>query len=393
MDQIKLLAKKYLEEMIAIREDLHANPELGHEEVYTQSVVESALNKHGIEHFRLAGTGVVGIIKGAKPGKTVLLRADMDALPIQEIAQVPYASKTPGKMHACGHDGHTAGLLGAAFILNDMKDSLQGTIKLMFQPAEETDGGALPMIEEGILNNPKVDAAFGLHLAGHLPEGQIQVKYGAMYGAPDEFEITIHGRGGHAASPEQTVDPISIAMQFISNAQNILTRRIDPMKPAVISFTSIHAGEGLNVIPETLYLGGTIRTLYPDTREIVSKMLNETLNSICDLNGATHELKYMPSYPPLINDDEMVSFAEKSLTNFFGADKVSQMEFATLGAEDFAYLAAKIPSSYHVVGIWEPGTPEPVHHHPAFQWRSKNLEITSSSLAIIAYDYLNQKDV
>lgn len=387
--KISELAKKHLERMIIAREYLHENPELGHEEYLTQAYVESILNELGIENYRLAGTGVVGLIHGNKPGKTVLLRADMDALPIQEIADVPYKSKNEGKMHACGHDGHTAGLLGAAMILNELKDELNGTVKLMFQPAEETDGGALPMIEEGILENPKVDAAFGLHLAGHLPAGTLQVKYGAMYGAPDEFEITIHGRGGHAANPEQTIDPISIAMQFMSNAQNILTRRIDPMKPAVISFTKIHAGEGLNVIPETLNLGGTIRTLYPETRELVSQYVQETLKSICDLNGATYDFTFMPSYPPLINNDEMVAFAEKSLTKQF-KDKVSQMEFATLGAEDFAYLAKYVPSSYHVVGIHTEGEPEPVHHHPAFAWDSSLLETTSASLAVIAYDFLTQ---
>lgn len=387
--KISELAKKHLPKMVSAREYLHAHPELGHEEFLTQAFVQETLTSLGIEHYPLAGTGVVGLIHGSKPGKTVLLRADMDALPIQEIADVPYKSTVDGKMHACGHDGHTAGLLGAAMILNELKDELSGTVKLMFQPAEETDGGALPMIEAGILENPKVDAAFGLHLAGHLPSGALQVKYGAMYGAPDEFEITIKGRGGHAASPEQTIDPISIAMQFMSNAQNILTRRIDPMKPAVISFTSIHAGEGLNVIPETLYLGGTIRTLYPETRELVSKYVQETLQSICDLNGATFSFGFMPSYPPLINDDAMVAFAENSLKRQFG-DKVSQMEFATLGAEDFAYLAKYVPSSYHVVGIHDEGKDEPVHHHPAFAWDSNLLETTSASLAVIAYDFLNQ---
>lgn len=383
------LASKHLNKMVQAREYLHANPELGHEEFLTQAYVEKTLDELGIEHHRLAGTGVCGLIHGNKPGKVVLLRADMDALPIQETVDVPFKSLVDGKMHACGHDGHTAGLLGAAMILNELKEELSGTIKLMFQPAEETDGGALPMIEEGILQNPSVDAAFGLHLAGHLPAGTLQVKYGAMYGAPDEFEITIQGRGGHAANPEQTIDPISIAMQFMSNAQNILTRRIDPMKPAVISFTSIHAGEGLNVIPDSLYLGGTIRTLYPETRELVSKYVQETLKSICDLNGASFSFKFMPSYPPLINNDEMVAFAEKSLKGQFG-DKVSQMDFATLGAEDFAYLAQHVPSSYHVVGIHDLDKDEPVHHHPAFAWDSSLLETTSASLAVIAYDFLNQ---
>ena len=388
-EKIAHLAQHYLPQMIASREYLHANPELAHEEYLTQEHVESMLDSLGIEHHRLAKTGVVGLIRGGHPGKTVLLRGDMDALPIQEETGVAYTSRVDGKMHACGHDGHTAGLLGAAMILNTMKDTLHGNVKLMFQPAEETDGGALPMIEEGILENPHVDAAFGLHLAGHLPFGTLQVRYGAMYGAPDEFEITIQGKGGHAASPEQTIDPISIAMQFMNNAQNLLTRRIDPMKPAVISFTSIHAGEGLNVIPDRLYLGGTIRTLYPDTRQQLAQGLQDTLAALCKVNGADYDFTFMPSYPPLINDDAMVAFAEKTLTKQFG-DAVSRMPFASLGAEDFAYLAERVPSSYHVVGIHDANTDEPVHHHPAFKWRSQLLEVSAASLAILAVDFLNQ---
>lgn len=383
-------AQRYLPEMIAVRRHLHMHPELAHEEYQTQAYVENFLNSLGIENHRLAGTGVVGLIKGKHPGKTVLLRADMDALPIEETADVEYKSLVPGKMHACGHDGHTAGLLGAAMILNDLREELHGNVKLMFQPAEETDGGALPMIEEGLLQNPTVDAAFGLHLAGHEPYGSVKVKYGAMYGAPDEFMIRIRGRGGHAASPEQTIDPISIAVQFIQNSQFIFTRRLDPIKPALVSFTSIHAGEGLNVIPDSCELGGTIRTMYPDSREEAASLLQETLASLCDLNGAKFEFEFMPSYPPLINDDAMTSFAHKSLENQFGKDIVSELEFPTLGAEDFSYLNLNVPSSYYNVGIWSEGKDEPIHHHPAFAWDDNILETTSSSLAVIAYDYLNQ---
>lgn len=387
---IKTLAKQYLPEMVSARRHFHENPELGHEEFQTQAYVQRVLTELGIENFPLAGTGVVGIIHGGKPGKTVLLRGDMDALPVLETADVPYKSKVDGLMHACGHDGHTAGLLGAAMILNDLKDEISGTIKLMFQPAEETDGGALPMIEEGILQNPTVDAAFGLHLGGHVPFGQIEVRYGAMYASPDEFEIVIHGSGGHAASPQQTIDPISLAVQFISNAQMILTRRIDPVKPAVISFTKINAGEGLNVIPETCSIGGTIRTMYPETRELVSRLVEETLASICTLNGATYDFEFFPSYPPLINNDAMTQLAENTFIKAFGADQVVQMPHPTMGAEDFAFLAENVPSSYYNVGIWEDGKPEPIHHHPLFQWNDDVLETCSASLAIIAVEYLNQ---
>ncbi len=246
------------------------------------------------------------------------------------------------------------------------------------------------MIEEGILQNPTVDAAFGLHLGGHVPFGQIEVRYGAMYASPDEFEIVIHGSGGHAASPQQTIDPISLAVQFISNAQMILTRRIDPVKPAVISFTKINAGEGLNVIPETCSIGGTIRTMYPETRELVSRLVEETLASICTLNGATYDFEFFPSYPPLINNDAMTQLAENTFIKAFGTDQVVQMPHPTMGAEDFAFLAENVPSSYYNVGIWEDGKPEPIHHHPLFQWNDDVLETCSASLAIIAVEYLNK---
>ena len=390
-DKLLNLAKQFHPEMVKARRYFHENPELAHEEFKTQAYVMAVLDELDIPNHALADTGVVGLITGNHHGKTVLLRGDMDALPVQEIADVPYASKVDGLMHACGHDGHTAGLLGSAMILNSMKDEIHGQVKLMFQPAEETDGGALPMIEAGLLENPKVDAAFGLHLGGHVPFGKIEVRYGAMYGAPDEFEIVIKGAGGHAASPHQTIDPISIAVQFISNAQMILTRRIDPVKPAVISFTKIQAGDGLNVIPEVCLIGGTIRTLFPETRSAVSMMLEECLKSICVANGAQYEFEYFPSYPPLINDDAMTSLAETSFTEVFGEDRVVRQPHPSLGAEDFAFLAEAVPSSYYNVGIWEQGKSEPIHHHPSFEWNDDVLETTSASLALIALSYLNEK--
>lgn len=385
---VRELAEENLDAMKTHRRYLHENPELAHEEFLTQQRVIEVLSELDIPYQILAETGVVGIIQGHHSGKTVLLRGDMDALPVYEEVDVSYRSKVDGKMHACGHDGHTAGLLGAAMILNAMKDEIHGTVKLMFQPAEETDGGAQTMIDEGIMENPKVDAAFGLHLGGHLEHGKVEIKYGPMFGAPDEFEIKIQGRGGHAASPEQTIDPIIIATQIIQSAQSLLTRQKDPMKPAVISFTSIHAGEGLNVIPDTCYLGGTIRTLYPDTREFLATRLQEIVDSLCTLNGATASFEFMPSYPPLINDDETTRFAHQQLSNYFGEETVVEKEFASLGAEDFAYVALAVPSCYYNVGIFEQGAEEPVHHHPKFAWNDDILETTSSSLAILALDYL-----
>lgn len=389
-DNIRALAKQYLPDIQRVRRDLHAHPELAHQEFETQAKIIAELQRLGVAYSIKAETGILAEIHGSKPGKTVLLRGDMDALPILETADVDYKSTVDGVMHACGHDGHTAGLLGAVYILNEMKEHLCGTVKFMFQPAEETDGGAQPMIDEGIMENPKVDAAFGLHLGGHLQHGLIQVKHGAMYGAPDEFELEIIGRGGHAASPEQTIDPISVAIQIIQNAQFMLTRRLDPVKPTLISFTTIHAGEGLNVIPEHCKVGGTIRTLYPDSREQVQAYLEQIIQHVCEMNGAQYNFNFLPSYPPLINDDAMTDFAQRTLTSFFGEKRVSEQEFPTLGAEDFAFVCQAVPASYFIVGIWEDGKPEPIHHHPQFQWNDEILETCSSALALLAYEFLSE---
>lgn len=389
-NRIKQLAMQYLPRMKEIRRYLHQNPELGHEEFLAQQCVIDVLEELGIEYTKVAGTGVLGIIHGGKPGKTVLLRADMDALPVEELADVPYKSLKEGLMHACGHDGHTAGLLGVAMVLNEIKAELKGTVKLMFQPAEETDGGALPMIQEGILENPKVDAAFGLHLGGDIDYGKIAVKEGPMMGAPDEFEIEIIGRGGHAAHPNQTIDPISIAVQFINNAQHILTRCLDPIKPAVVSFTTIHAGTGLNVIPESLKLGGTIRTLHEDIREQIPTLLERLLQSLCESYGAQYNFEFMPSYPPLVNDLAMTELLYQSMVNLLGETEVFKQEFPTLGAEDFAFVAKYVPASYYYVGIHETGKPMPVHHHPLFQWNDDILSRCCETLAYIAFSYLNQ---
>jgi len=390
--RIKELATQYLSPMQEIRRDLHRHPELAYEEKRTAKIVRAVLNQIGVEHKVVFNTGVLATIKGTKPTtekeRVILLRADMDALPIQEATDLPFKSTVDNVMHACGHDGHTAGLLGAAMVLNAMRDTFSGTIKFMFQPAEETDGGARQMIEEGILENPTVDAAFGLHLFGGAMLGEVAVKSGPLNGAPDEFEIKIIGSGGHAAEPHKTIDPINIAVQFMANAQNILTRKIDPMHPAVISFTTVHAGTGLNVIPEEASIGGTIRTLHKDTRTDIPQLLEQFLADITHANGATYEFKYTESYPPLINDQAMTTFAKESITKIVGAEHTFELEEASLGAEDFSYLTEAVPGSYYLVGIREPGKPEPLFHHPSFAWNDEVLAISAGTLAQIAYDFL-----
>ncbi|MCL2558702.1 MAG: amidohydrolase, partial [Treponema sp.] len=250
-EKIKALVEKHHGEATKIRQAIHMNPELGFEEHETAKLIAQTLEKHGIKaRTGVAKTGVVGLIEGARPGKTVLLRADMDALAMTEEADVPYKSRKPGVMHACGHDGHVAGLLLCAMALNEMKGEMRGNVKLMFQPAEEMKGGgALPMIEEGVLEYPKVDAAFGCHLWGDGIEGQVRVRSGPTMASPDEFHIKIIGKGGHGASPHKAVDPVPLAAQVIMAFQTLASRRVDPLEPVVISICAVRGGTVHNIIP------------------------------------------------------------------------------------------------------------------------------------------------
>ena len=266
------LAQHYLGRCIRIRRRIHQHPELAFEEHQTARMVCATLRSLGLEpECGVAGTGVVALLKGAAPGRTVLLRADMDALPIHEQVDLPYRSQVPNRMHACGHDGHVAGLLGAAMVLGDLRSRLKGQVKLVFQPAEESGGGAARMIEQGILDNPAVDAAFGCHLWGRLPEGQVQVRPGPMMAAPDLFRFRIQGVGGHGSAPHLAVDPILLGVQAISFMQAIVSRRIDPVEPAVLSICSLHAGDSENVIPEFLEAGGTVRTFDDALRDFIAR--------------------------------------------------------------------------------------------------------------------------
>lgn len=386
---INQLTEKYLEKMISLRETLHMYPEDGFSEFKTSKIIVDELEKLNIKVLKnVAKTGVVGLIEGKYPGRTILLRADMDALFLEEKADVEYKSKVKNMMHACGHDGHVAGLLGAAMILNELKDELHGNVKLVFQPAEERDGGALPMIEEGILENPKVDVAFGGHLWGNIKEGEIHLKEGAMMAAPDVFNFTVIGKGGHGAMPQQSIDPITITCQIINSIQTIVSRKSNPLNPIVISCCQIKGGHCHNVIPNEVFVEGTIRTFDEETRAWVPKVMEDMIKGMTSCQGATYKFNYEPKYPALINDSNMVDLAKTSLKKVLGENKVFNLKEANMGGEDFAYFAQKVPSAFFFVGI-APNENEPViHHNPYFKWDSKNVGLLAKSLAQIAYDYL-----
>lgn len=389
MSEVKRLGEKYLQHMINLRETIHMYPEDGFSEFTTSKIIIEELDKLGIKvQKNVAKTGVVGLIEGKYPGKTVLLRADMDALKIQEQADVEYKSKIDGMMHACGHDGHVAGLLGAAMILNELKDNLHGNVKLVFQPAEERDGGALPMIEEGVLENPKVDAAFAAHLWGYLNEGEVHLKEGAMMASPDIFNIKVIGKGGHGAVPQEAIDPIVITCQIVNSLQTIVSRKINPLDPVVITCGRIQGGDCHNVIPNEVELEGTIRTFNEETRNWVPKVMEDLIRGITTSQGAAYEFKYEPKYPALINDKDMTSFAKESLKKVVGEENVFDLKEPNMGGEDFAYFAQKVPSAFIFVGIANNKSEPVIHHNPYFKWDSKNVGILAQSLSQIAIDYL-----
>ena len=384
------LWEKYYKKVYDIRHQIHMNPELGFEEYETSKLVSSELEKLGIEVTKnVAKTGVVGLIKGGYSGKTVALRADMDALRINEEGDYEFKSKNPGVMHACGHDGHTASLLGVAMMLNEIKDELHGNVKLIFQPAEEVEGGALPMIKEGVLENPKVDAVFGGHLWGSIEEGKVAVKHGAMMASPDIFTIKIHGKGGHAGVPHASVDPVPIMAQVITALQTIVSRKNDPTNPLVISCCNVHSGECHNAIPTEALIQGTVRTLNNDTRDFAEETIEKFVKGIVESQGASYEFEFIRQFPPLVNDKNMADVLEKSAKKIVGDENVFELATPSMGGEDFAFYTEEVPSSFAFVGMTKDVENPILHHNAKFAWEDNNMKNLAQTLAQVAIDFLN----
>lgn len=384
------LWEKYYKKVYDIRHQIHMNPELGFEEYETSKLVASELEKLGIEVTKnVAKTGVVGLIKGGYSGKTVALRADIDALSINEETDFEFKSKVPGVMHACGHDGHTASLLGVAMMLNEIKDELHGNVKLIFQPAEEVEGGALPMIKEGVLENPKVDAVFGGHLWGSIEEGKVAVKHGAMMASPDIFTIKIHGKGGHAGVPHASVDPVPIMAQVITALQTIVSRKNDPTNPLVISCCNVHSGECHNAIPTEALIQGTVRTLNNDTRDFAEETIEKFVKGIVESQGASYEFEFIRQFPPLVNDKNMADVLEKSAKKIVGDENVFELATPSMGGEDFAFYTEEVPSSFAFVGMTKDVENPILHHNAKFAWEDNNMKNLAQTLAQVAIDFLN----
>ena len=355
-------AKNIERELICIRRDLHENPELGFDLFRTSQKVKEFLQKEKIEYYEVAQTGICAIIRG-NSNRTIALRADMDALPLQDKKTCSYSSKISGRMHACGHDAHTTILLGAAKILNSMRDELPGNVKLFFEPAEETTGGSPLMIKAGVLENPNVDAVIGLHVEEFLDVGTVGLKRGVAYAASNPFTIKIIGKGGHGASPHMTIDPIVIASNVITTLQSIVSREIPPTDPAVITIGSIHGGTAQNIIPEEVTIAGIIRTMKSEHREYIKTRLVQVVEGIVHSMRGTCEIEIEESYPCLYNNDKLADLFENKASELIGEINVQKLDQPTMGVESFAYFSMERPSLFYFLGSRnkEKGIINPAH--------------------------------
>jgi len=336
-----------------IRRDLHAHPELCYEEQRTADVVAARLTEWGIPIVRGLGvTGVVGIVKSGTSDRAIGLRADMDALPMQEINGFAHASRHPGKMHACGHDGHTAMLLGAAHHLAQHRN-FDGTVYLIFQPAEEGGGGARRMMDEGLFTQFPMEAVYGMHNWPGIPEGHFGVVSGPMMASSNEFRVVVRGKGAHAAQPHRGIDPVMVAVQIAQAWQTIVSREKNPLDSAVLSITQIHAGSATNVIPDEAELVGTVRTFSTAVLDLIQRRMEEVANGVAAAFNASVSFTFKRNYPPLINHPEQTAFAVEAMRSVVGAERVDTNVEPTMGAEDFAFMLQEKPGCYVFIGNGE----------------------------------------
>lgn len=385
-------ANNIKEEIISIRRDIHKHPELGFQEERTSKLIKNFLYKEGISFKQTAKTGVCAVIEGEKKGnenKVIALRADMDALPIEDKKNTSYSSKFKGKMHACGHDAHVAILLGVSKILNKYKKDFSGVIKLIFEPAEETIGGAPLIIEEGALENPKVDFMVGLHVNETLETGKIMVKSGSVNAASNPFKVKIIGKGGHGATPDMTVDPIVVASLIVTELQTIVSREVHPGRPVVLTVGTFNSGTAQNIIPDEAFISGIIRTVTPEDRVLVVDRFKKIVNGICKIHNAKSEITIEEGYPSLINDDNVVNRVLRSAKEVVGSENITRQIEPSMGVESFAYFAKNIPSAFYYLGTKNilKKTYEPAHGN-YFDIDEDAIPLGIAIQSIIAYEYL-----
>jgi len=364
----------FLAELTALRRDIHAHPELAFDEYRTADIVARELQRYGLEvHRGLARTGVVGVLKAGTSSRMIGLRADMDALPLAEMNEFPHHSKHPGKMHACGHDGHTAILLGAARHLAANPD-FDGTVVFIFQPAEESEGGAAVMIEDGLFEQFPVESIFGLHNWPGIPVGEMMVMPGPVMAGTCGFEMHVRGHGCHAAMPHQGIDAIVTGAQLVQALQTVVSRTLHPCDAAVVSVTQFHAGEAWNIIPEEVVMRGTIRTFKPEVQEAVERAIERLCSGIASANGAQISVRFDRRYPPTVNSPAEARFCQQVAADVFGQDKVLQDILPSMGAEDFAYMLKEKPGCYVWLGNG-PGTGGCTLHNPHYDFNDDLLRL------------------
>lgn len=388
--KVRDLAKKYKQYTIDMRREFHMYPEVSWEEVRTSQRVQEELKKIGVPFTVVANTGVVATIEGGQRGKTVALRADMDALQVQECNEVPYKSKHEGIMHACGHDGHTSMLLTAAKILNDVKDDIQGTVKLIFQPAEELAQGAKKMIQEGVMEG--VDGVFGIHLWSDVEVGKVSIEEGPRMASADMFKITVKGLGGHGSLPHQGIDAVVVASAIVMDLQSIVSREISPLKSAVVSIGKFQSGTRFNVIANEAVLEGTTRCFDPEIREEFPKIIERIVKNTAKSYRAEGSLEYTLGTPPTVNEKKYSQLAAKTVEKLYGKEAITKLEKLT-GAEDYAMYLEKAPGIIAFVGIRneEKGIYHP-HHHEKFDMDEDALVIGSALYAQYALDFLAEEE-
>lgn len=343
------------QKLIELRRRFHIHPELSNKETQTSALVREVLENARLEvRSGLAGTGLVGLLRGTSPGKTLAMRADMDALPIQETKEVPYRSKIPRVMHACGHDVHMAAVLGAALVLSQCRGRIEGNVKFIFQPAEEKVSGAQRMIAAGVLKDPDVSAILGFHVFPLLPTGAIGIKYGVMMASSDLFSIHIYGKTGHAAKPHLSVDAILVSAMIINAVHHIISQRVDPIHPAVISIGMIRGGSAENIISDHVEMRGTIRAVTDEIRKTIARQIEDTTRGIAESMGGRYRFHLESGSPPLDNHPGITRLVEDSAAEIFGADQVRYLEEPSMGGEDFSYYIEQVPGTYFRVGTGNP---------------------------------------
>lgn len=384
-------AKEAAEDAVALRRVLHACPEVDFDLDETLVAVTSRLTERGVPWRKVGKAGVVAHIDGTLPGRAVLLRADMDALPITEETDVPWRSKIEGCMHACGHDIHTACLLGSADVLMTLKDSFQGTVLLVFQPAEETSGGALPMIQGGLFGDTVPAAAFALHCTPSLPSGTVGVFHGPFCAASDMFDCIVQGAGAHGAEPQKGIDVVALSCRIVTALHHLVSRTVDPVEPAVLSVGSFHAGTARNILPERAEFSGILRTLDEKTRRNLKAGIRCTVTGMAEIAGAVGEVRFTEGYPVLRNDEELSSLVLETASKMVGKDRVVPLKKPQLTADDFAYFLQEMPGSYCMLGTgYGDGRENPPLHNPRFEPDESCIPVGIAMFAAVGLAFLER---